>query len=218
MIPRTIHRIWVGGTEPEWTSRLGATWAAHHPDWTVRQWTDASVGELFPLRNQAIYDAAHELFPRHVGQLRSDLLRYEILHRFGGLYIDADFEALRPLDTLIDGATAFAAWEEQDRWIANGLMGATPNHPFIDRLIRGVPGSIRRRPGQRPARVTGPQYLTRTYRAHGGLDRVLDQHLVYPYSYRDLGEIGGALPNQFAGAYTVHHWHNQRREHGIGVG
>ncbi len=56
MIPRIIHRIWLGGDEPEWLQAFAATWS--RPGWQIWQWTDANVPSLFPLRNQTIYDGA----------------------------------------------------------------------------------------------------------------------------------------------------------------
>ena len=34
---------------------------------------------------------------------RADVLRYEILRRHGGVYVDVDVECLRPLDDLLTG-------------------------------------------------------------------------------------------------------------------
>jgi mannosyltransferase OCH1-like enzyme len=208
-LPRVVHRIWLGGPEPDWCRPFADTW--RRPGWELRQWSGPE--ELYPLRNQDVYDRAREIAPDHVGQLRADVLRYEILARYGGVYVDADFECLRPIDALIGGAESFAAWELQERWIANGLMGAVPGHPFIERLIEALPRSVAARPGQRPARVTGPQFLTRMQRRHGGLDLILPQHLVYPYGWDEVAEHG---PNEhWPDAWLVHHWSNQRRERGL---
>ena len=211
MLPQVVHRIWVGGEEPEWLTRFASSWS--RPGWRILQWTDANISRLFPLRNQDLYEAAEELMPDHVGQFRADLLRYEILERFGGVYVDADLECLRPIDELIAGARCFAAWEAQDQWIANGFMGAERGHPFIEKLIDALPSSVRQRRGQRPARVTGPQFLTRMQRRHGGLDLVLPETLIYPYGHREAAEHGPG--EEFPGYYTAHHWHNQRRERGL---
>lgn len=218
MIPQVFHRAWLGGQEPEWTRPFADTWRELHPAWELRQWGDAEVAELFPLRNQDIYDHAEEIAPNHVGQLRSDVVRYEILYRWGGVWVDTDFECLRPIDPLIEGAGAFAAWEEQDRWIANGLMGAVADHPFVSRLIEGVPASVAAHIGQRPARVTGPQYLTRMQRAYGGLDRILNQADVYPFNWREIEEFApGQLDpaSTWPNAVACHWWANRRREKGI---
>jgi mannosyltransferase OCH1-like enzyme len=189
----------------------GRTWLQHHPDWRMVLWTD---GILPSLEHQDAYDAAEELTAGNVWQLRSDIVRYEVLWRYGGVYADCDFECLRSIEPLIEGVESFAAWEEQAQWIANGLMGCTPRHWFLRALLDGLAASIDSNRTQRPNRSTGPQYLTRMYRAHGGLDTVLDQHLIFPYSYRDLDRVGRGYPNEWD-CYLVHHWSNQRARRGL---
>lgn len=215
MIPQVIHRIWIGGPEPAWLARYADTWRDLHPDWDYHYWTDETVEALFPLDNQALYDRAERIVPRHVWQFRSDLLRYEILWRWGGMYVDADFECLHPLDDLIDGLDGWAVWSSQDRWIANGLLGVTPSHPFIGRLIDRLPARVRQQGrNSRPARISGPQYLTKLWRAHGRPLTILPERLFFPYSWRDVAEVSpGAAHGE--GLYAVHHWHNMRRERGL---
>lgn len=210
MIPHTIHRVWLGGAEPDWLAAFAATW--ERPGWEIRQWSDDNVGELFPLRNQAIFDEAPEIAPDHVGQLRSDVLRLEILDRFGGVYVDADFECIRPIDDLLDGIDCFAAWESQDRWIGNTVLGAVSGHPFVDALIARLPGNVRRRRGSRPNKLSGPQYVTRVYRAEfEGSVTVFPQGLFYPYGWHEVADVNPAgARDQFPGAYAVHHWFNKR--------
>ena len=91
-IPRCFHSVWVGDPMPDHLAEYVKTWTRVHPSWEHRVWGDADLGWL---QNQSLYDFA-EAITRHTGQFRSDVARYEILHRFGGVYVDADFEALQP--------------------------------------------------------------------------------------------------------------------------
>lgn len=208
MIPRIVHRIWIGGEEPDWLRPFAQTW--HRPGWGLREWTDANVDELFPLTNQRLFDEAPAIAPDHVGQLRSDVLRYEILHRFGGVYVDADLECLQPIDPLIHGLDAFAAWEVQGAWIANGFMGAREHHHFLASLIGGLADNVARFAGSKPNKMSGPQYLTRAWKSQGRPIEILDQANVYPYGFAEIGSKGpgDSWPVE---AFTVHHWANKRR-------
>lgn len=182
----------------------------------MREWNEGAVETLFPLRNQTIFDNPPDLSPNHLGQFRSDLLRYEILHRYGGVWVDTDLECLRPIDPLIGSAGCFAAWEVQGRWIANGFMGSKPNHPFIDRLIEGIPASVRANHGKRPNKLTGPQYLTGQWRHYGRSQLALiDQRHIYPYGYDEVAEHGPG--EDWGDAYAAHHWQNRRTRMGQDV-
>lgn len=211
MIPRAIHRIWLGGPEPEWTRPFADTW--RWPGWGLWTWDDARVeSELLPLRNQDVYDNAEEIAPGHAGQLRADILRYEILQRYGGIYVDTDAECLRPFPALLDGVTAFVAWELQPRWLNNAVMGGDPDHQFFTRLVAGVRDNIRRKAGHRPNQLTGPGYITRIYRERPGGITVFDQRKFYPYGYAEIEAHGPG--ERWPGALMVHHWANRRRQKG----
>jgi mannosyltransferase OCH1-like enzyme len=203
-----VHQIWVGPDPlPEQYAAYTRTWQDLHPGWEYRLWTDDNLPAM---RNRHVYDRAAELVPPvNIGQFRADVLRYELLWSFGGMYVDVDFECLTNLEHLLEEVEAFAAWEVQDQWIANGLMGAEPGHPFIDRLITGLPASAEHHKGQRPNISVGPQYLTRLYRRHPDELTVLPTRLFYPYLYSDIGtdREHGPWPD----AVAIHHWANRRR-------
>ena len=83
----------------------------------------AHGGEEF-LTNQQLYDDAEVyVSERYAGQLRSDLARYDILWRYGGVYVDCDLEALRPIDDLLD-VPGFAGWETDGVWVNNAMASA----------------------------------------------------------------------------------------------
>lgn len=210
MIPETFHRVWVGGPEPSWLQGFAGTWTQHNPGWTLCQWDDVQVERLRPLVNQDVYDRAELLAGKLAGQLRADVLRLELLWRFGGVYVDADFEAVAPLGPLIEDVGLFAAWEKQDVWVNNAIMGASREHPFVGRLIEDLPRSVAENAGARPATMSGPKWLTRMVQDHGPDMVVFDQRLFYPYGHRDVRRVD---PSQrWDGAVAVHHWANKRRE------
>ena len=203
MIPRTIHRIWVGGWLPKELEGYGQTWKELHPEWTFPLWTEES---LTWLQNSELFANAAKIAPNNIGQFRADVARYEILYRFGGVYIDCDFECRKPIDELIENVEAFAAWEQQDVWVNNAILGAGPGHPFFARLIEDLPHSVRQHQGKRPNVMSGPQYLTKLYKQDPMGLHVFDQKLFYPYSWDQLDRVSEDFPD----AYGIHHWQNQR--------
>lgn len=179
-----------------------ATWTRIHPGWEHRIWTDS---ELDWLRNQELYDFAEAITRSH-GQFRADVARYEILHRHGGVYVDCDFEALAPIEELLLGVDCFAAWETDDVWVGNAILGSVPGHPFLAELIERLPGNVKRNKGKRPTNLSGPQYLTPIAKRHDL--EIFPAAQFYPYSF-DALERGD---EHFPDAYAAHHWNNKRTQ------
>jgi mannosyltransferase OCH1-like enzyme len=200
-IPRLFHSIWVGDPMPDHLREYVASWTRVHPGWEHKVWGDA---DLDWLQNQELYDFA-EAITKHHGQFRADVARYEILHRYGGVYVDCDFEAVVPIDDLLMGVDCFAAWETDDVWVNNAILGSVPGHPLLRDLIDGLPANVKAHRGQRPNITSGPQYLTPLARRHG--ITVYPSAAFYPYRWDELDRAGHAFPD----AYAVHHWDNARK-------
>ncbi|MBX7065866.1 MAG: hypothetical protein K1X28_01425 [Parachlamydiales bacterium] len=135
-IPKIIHQIWIGGPLPEKYLPLQKTWIEKHPDWEYRLWTDADVPN-FPFLNRERFEKAI-----NVGE-KADIFRYEILNLYGGLYVDTDFECVRPFDELhhrLDFYTGiFGAYADgQEVNMGNGLIGTVPGHPIIQYCMKMV--------------------------------------------------------------------------------
>src|SRR5439155_22420530 len=88
LIPRILHQIWVGPDPlPEEFARYRETWLQRHPEWEHHLWTENNLPP--DLRRPEAYERLRA--PAE----RSDILRYEVLWRWGGVYGDADFECHR---------------------------------------------------------------------------------------------------------------------------
>jgi inositol phosphorylceramide mannosyltransferase catalytic subunit len=88
-----------------------------HPDWEIKLWTDADIAEL-AFENQQAFDSA-----ANYGE-KSDILRYELLERFGGVYADCDFVSLRSLDEIVSKLEFFAGLSNVGAVeLNNGLIG-----------------------------------------------------------------------------------------------
>lgn len=202
MIPRIIHQFWVGGPVPDHLAAFMETWRAHHPDWEHRLWGDDDFRGW--LRNQDLFDRADEIAPGSGNQMRSDIARYEVLHRFGGVYVDADFECLRPVDPLC-GVEFWTAWEMDGRWANMAIAGSVPEHPLLEELIARLPANVEAHKGRRPNWLTGPRFLTPILRRHPEV-AVHPASMFYPYQWHELDRQGEHFPD----AWAVHHWNNAR--------
>ena len=193
-IPKIIHRVWLGDAPmPEAFARFGETWQANHPDWEMRLWRESDLPEL---RNQALFDAADTFAGK------ADIVRYELLLRYGGIYVDTDFECLRPFEALLDGLDGFIGTENGEV-LTNALIGTVPGHPFLEAAIEALPASITA--GGPPNETSGPAFLSRLVQAQPDLLEgwtVFPPDHFYPYLYNESHRSGEEFPH----SYAVHHW------------
>jgi hypothetical protein len=162
------------------------TWREKHPDWSHHVWTEENID--YPLLNQAQFDAM-----KNCGG-KADVLRYEILNRHGGIYVDADMTCLKPLDPSFLEAGLFAAYENERRrpgLIANGMIGCTAGHPVMQKIIERIHRLDPGRLGDADASiVTGPYAFTKVIEAY----RIGLSPLGAPRSGEIIDTVLGDLP------------------------
>lgn len=129
MIPKIIHHVWPGNDIfKEKFHAWRNTWMKHHPDWTFHFWRTTNLPEnINPQVKTALLDPKYAITPR------SDMLRFEVIRLFGGIYVDTDFECLKPFDQFLDH-DFFSGWEDDNRRICPSLFGAIPNHPILNKM------------------------------------------------------------------------------------
>lgn len=181
-IPHVFHQIWVGPLPfPEKYKRWQKTWQSI-PGWEYKLWTDKDV-ENFPLINSALY------FNEKNYGARADMLRLEILYRFGGVYIDTDFECIKPemfdvLNRSYDFYCGLTPVDSEALVINNAIIGSIPGHPIIKACIEHLPFHATNVHDQRMRTVMrGPGLLTIMTIRHmnkGHRDIVLPPSFLYP--------------------------------------
>jgi mannosyltransferase OCH1-like enzyme len=154
MIPKIIHQIWIGdqSKKPE---KIMNTWKLKHPDWEYKIWTEENLPSL---KNKKQFDQMEELAGK------ADILRYELLYNYGGVYIDADTICLNPLDESFLTNDSFTCWENEyvtTGLIHNGHLGSCPNNELMKELIHHISLQDQIYFGPLHAwKVTGPVLLT----------------------------------------------------------
>lgn len=201
-IPRSLHLIWIGPHEPPWACI--ETWRTElvhaYPGWEVRLWRDRDLDELL-LVNRDAYERTASLCGK------ADIARYEILHRFGGVYVDADSVWLgRPLEPLLAAAQRygfFGALEGAPELMMCGFFGAVAGHPILAEVIAALPARLAALQGEPQWVLTGPGLLGEV---HLRLQREADHQLAALIPFERLvamswrGLTAAALP-----ALVAHH-------------
>jgi len=187
-ITRIIHQIWVGNDPiPAKFREYADGWRRLHPHWEYRLWDNASVSQL----------DTYELIKRAPGPgAQGDIIRLEVSLYHGGVYVDMDFEALKPIDELLDGIEAFTGRAASGQ-IYCGLFGATPGHRWLrdqyDDMWRVC---------WHLAPPWGPVLMHNWTNRHPEV-KVFPPEVFYPYEWK---ERDGKLGQEWPGSYAVHHW------------
>jgi hypothetical protein len=157
-IPKKIHMIWFGSKPSQFVLKMVESWRQHHPGWTVKLWS-LEEANLYPITNVQAFRRA-----RNYGE-KSDIFRYEVLEREGGIYADVDFECIRAFDVLCKTSDFFtgAAYTDNVPFVYNGIIGARPHHPIMQRTIAALSVGNGDSDFQRILNATGPHHFTKCF-------------------------------------------------------
>jgi len=203
-IPKLIHLIWIGDQSKR-PSRWMETWKEQNPSYEVKIWGNDEVrAEKWMLGEQIIGWSNREM------NGAADVLRWEILYKYGGLAFDADSICIRPLEDWLLEPSCFAAWENEitrPGLIATGAMGFPPQHPLIGTIINDIRADPNLYGGMAWQKV-GPLRLTETVRKHKYINiTIYPSHYFFPRHLTGLEYTGSG--HIFAKQYwssTHHGW------------
>lgn len=137
-IPKIIHQVWIGPKKrPDMWLNTFRKFVKNNPEWTYMLWDDNSINN-FEMINKNAYINENSY------NGKSDILRYELLYRYGGIYIDADSILInnKNLIDLINNTNNlgfFSAKEEKHRNVlATGVVGSSKNNLICLYIINAL--------------------------------------------------------------------------------
>lgn len=126
MIPKIIHMIWIGDKKLSKHKKKNIrSYRKLNPDWKVKIWTNDNLPEII---NKYTYNKVSSW------AAKADILRLEILYRYGGLYTDMDSRCLKPLYYLVNNLTCFSMTGNHGN-AANGTLGCTKNNKTFKKIV-----------------------------------------------------------------------------------
>ncbi len=157
MIPKIMHQLWIGLKEPP-TIPMD-TWKDKHPDFEYIRWNEEEF-----IKRDMKFECQNRINDMKEINGKADIMRWEILYKYGGVFLDADSICIEPFDEVLMNQKCFAGYEHEKLrpgLIATGTMGFPPKHP----LVKGAIDSMKSNPVHtNMAWITvGPGLLTRMY-------------------------------------------------------
>ena len=219
-IPKIIHQIYEDlSGPPADLLEIAQSWKECNPDWEYRVWNKYDM-EAFM---QAYYPElipSYEAFPYDVQ--RWDAIRYLILYKLGGLYVDMDYECTENITPLLYGVTCGMGMEpfghsvrsRSPFIVGNAFMASVPGHPFMQQLIdtifyqldaKTIHGNV--------LHSTGPFMVTKQYQESNFQDIItlIPAELVAPLTQEEVidvigGRTNNVLEEKIERAYAIHYF------------
>jgi mannosyltransferase OCH1-like enzyme len=125
--------IWVGKSEqPEYLQKHIAKWIELMPDWDIRLWTNDHL-----IEEKIDIDVLSTIHKAEKGTQKADILKYYIVWKFGGVYVDADVYPVRSLDPILYMSDLVICHGNYITWpyISVGFFAASIGHPVLQKSL-----------------------------------------------------------------------------------
>lgn len=133
MIPKIIHYCWFGRNPlPPLALKCIDSWRRYCLGYEIKEWNEDNFDIHCCKYAEEAYTAKKWAFV-------SDVARLHVLVNEGGIYMDTDVEALKPLDNLLY-YEAFSGFESETQ-IPTGIMGARKGHPLLNEFLTDYIGT-----------------------------------------------------------------------------
>jgi len=180
-----------------------------HPDWEYRLWTEYNMPKL---HNEKIYERMNRLC------FKADVLRYEIVLKYGGVYIDTDFLFLKNISELTNQEALITREFPVTRIpnINNCIIGFPPKHELMKYIVMKLEEVylekyeiIYNQKGEHPAgmETVGPRFFDSCIRNYSPeIERLaLPMKSFSPFRMKHSVDIYRPWPK----AYALHLWNHK---------
>lgn len=196
-IQNIIHFIWIGNNKiPDTYIEYIESWIKKHSNYKFCFWNDENIPILI---NQKYYDDAKTY------AMKADILRYELLYFFGGIYVDTDFLCIKNIDKIISKYDGFSGYESS-KYIAIGLMGFKKYDNILFNIIKNIPYNIIFNTNNKSIpELTGPIYFTKMWNKYKNDNHhSFSQNYFYSYTFEDKDNQRKYIINN--DTYAIHTW------------
>jgi mannosyltransferase OCH1-like enzyme len=192
-IPKIIHQIWVGQKPiPTKSVEFIKKIKELHPDFEYRLWTDKDI-------NPYNFNNYNYILQSKSFAQKADIMRYEILYRYGGIYLDIDFEVFKKLDNLLTHDLIVCNEDKTvDKYMSIGFIACTKGNLQLKNCVSKVPTINFNLPVNE---ASGPHFFRRCIELSDSV-RVLPTKYMYPLHYKEKHkqlDIDDEI-------YALHHW------------
>ncbi len=199
---KKIHYCWFGGNEKSpLILKCIESWRRFFPDFEIIEWNEGNFDVNINRYSSQAYGLKKYAYV-------SDVARFDILYREGGLYFDTDVEVIKSFGNLLNDE-AFTALETE-KYIAPGLVMwvSEPNNPIIKETLDYYSNASYIDENGNILSGTVCSIFTDIMRKHGFTDgnciKQLDGFTVYPKDYFCPFDDATGVLKKTENTYAIH--------------
>jgi mannosyltransferase OCH1-like enzyme len=200
-VPLVIYESWKTHEVPTGMRDNIAALLASNPEFDYYLYSDEDCAAFIADNYDAeVLEAFHSLKP---GAYKSDLWRYCILYKLGGVYLDIKYYSLVPLIGIIDEVPTIYVRDVDKECLYNAFLASPPKNEIFKACIDDIVKSVKNRLYKRnPLDVTGPCLLGSIVKQkHTGdyLQSLPFEHHVSFFMDRTISYKGTTILREYAG-------------------
>lgn len=126
IIPKVIHYCWFGKTPKSvLIKKCIESWNKYCPNYKIIEWNED---------NYDIYccDYVKQAYEQKKWAYVSDYVRFDVINKYGGIYLDTDVQLVKPIDDLL--FSKFAGFAHDDI-VATGLIMASTANDWLCQMV-----------------------------------------------------------------------------------
>lgn len=151
-IPKIIHQIWIGKKIPFPQNIYIKSWSTILPNWKYKLWTNKDLTkDNFPITwkyiNKIFEIGKNKNNMKKKYAMIADLMKYEIMYHYGGIYSDTTNELVKDFTHLLQHKDVIFVVCNEDSgyniknfeskpYISCGFFISIPQHPSLEELLR----------------------------------------------------------------------------------
>ena len=133
-IPKILHIMWIGSKPAPMNCIM--SWKNKNPDFEFIFWNEEEIN-----KRGLTFKCMKQINDIDEISGKCDIIRWEILYKYGGIFVDADSICIEPIDDYFMDKTGFSTYENEilrKSLVACGIMGFIANHTLCRDIINWI--------------------------------------------------------------------------------
>lgn len=192
-IPKIIHQIWVGDNPlPAKSETYIKKIKELHPEYEYKLWKNDDITPENFINYKYIVAS-------NKNAQKADIMRYEILYNYGGIYLDIDMEVYKSLTPLLTHSLIVCNEDDNvDIYITNAFIACEKRNPQLLNCVSLIKLTDWTQPINK---ATGPSYFKQCIKLNSDV-RLLPTCYCYPIHWSNKK----ADPKINDDTFMCHHW------------